>query len=91
MKYTIERTYLVKHAETWIVDMPDGADEPEHMIYEHFQTFNDDLIAGGDPLGGWTSVCKSATVEQVDHNELHLEVVDRQAANVIPIGRKRDR
>lgn len=88
MKFTIRRSYLMRHVETWEVTMPDDAD-PEHLIHEHKEMFDDDLVGGGDPLGGWTSHQTTSEAEPLDYNELSLVVTDRQSANVIPIDRRR--
>ena len=88
MKHTVERSYLIRRVERWEVAAADDVD-PAHMIAEHFDQFSQDLDGGGNPLDGWTSHKQSEADEPIEFNEMHLEVVDREHADVIPIGRKR--
>lgn len=90
MRHTVRRSHLVRRVETWHVDAPDDVDLA-HLLTDHFGLFDDDLTSGGSPLDGWSSAKAAEEDEIVEYDELAIEIVARSSADVIPIGRKRDR
>lgn len=80
--HRIRRSRVVRHIEVYDVSLSDDVD-PRHLIEEHAHQFDSDMTSGG-----LDARQVSSTVEELEWNELHLEVVDRDSARVIPMRRR---
>jgi hypothetical protein len=88
MRHTIRRTFLVRKVQTWQVTTEADDLDIAHAVRNHAGEFDVDLVAGGDPIAGWSATQTSESEEEIDYNELHLDVVERASGSVIPFRRR---
>jgi hypothetical protein len=85
MRHRIRRTYTVRQVEVFDVSLPDDID-PQHLIAEHYDEFSTDLSGGL-----YDATLVTSKIEPLEYDELHLEVIDRESARVIPMRKRENR